>query len=130
MQQGLGTSSTLEQAPTVVNMKDEVAAVKSIIQDVPAALTKLSEDVDGLRLQFSSPSSLENAPLIQQMRSEIAALQSSSTSSTPPTNTNPDTLQLAAAVGEAVAKVLGSVPARDSHDWAGVAGSKVFLPAE
>ena len=80
MGQTLGTSSTLENAPTIVTIKSEVAAAASAISDLPDAVTKLNDGLDTLRVQFNSPASLENAPLIQQMRNNIVALQSTSTS--------------------------------------------------
>ena len=121
VQQGLGASNTLEQAPTIVAIKGEVAALATALSDVPNAITKLNDGIDGLRAQFNDPSSLQNAPLIQQMQAEIGALQS--TAAAPPgTSVGPsvsgggaDVAQIAAAVGDAVAKALNSAAAPREH---------------
>ena len=65
MGQTLGTSSTLENAPTIQTIKNEVAAVAAAISDFPDEMKKINDGLDNLRGQFNNPASLENAPLIQ-----------------------------------------------------------------
>ena len=43
MSQTLGTSSSLENAPTIVTIKGEIAAVTAAISELPEAVTKLKD---------------------------------------------------------------------------------------
>ena len=117
------SSSSLENAPTVIDIKSEITAVKVAVADIPAELAAVKQKI----VEMNSADALNNAPTIVQLRKEISDLdiKMGPTGAVGSGVADPQgSVGLATAVATAVAQAI-SKPDGDSG-WAGVAGSRIF----
>ena len=116
------SSASLENAPTIMDIKSEITAVKTAMADVPGELINIKQKI----IEMNSAEALDNAPTIKQIKGDITdldlRLSSVGSGSAPPAD--PQSAGLVAAVAAAVAQAV-SKPGGDDG-WAGVAGSRIF----
>ena len=116
------SSASLENAPTIQDIKSEIQAVKVAMSDVPKELTTIKQKI----VEMNSVDALNNAPVIKQIRSDISDLdlKVGPTGDSSGVADPQGSVGLATAIATAVAQAV-TKPEGDGG-WAGVAGSRIF----
>ena len=71
----LGSPDSLEQAPTISVIRDEVTALKLAFGDTPATLQGLMSAVQGITSQLGDKATFEEAPTIIKLKADVTALE-------------------------------------------------------